>query len=76
MKGHSPQCCLADTHNSVKAGSSPKQQALDVICLLREKSDFPIAYAPMQRMKMSLRSMSMNRMMMVMLRTTHVVGGG
>jgi ribosome maturation protein SDO1 len=44
---------MRDVHYSVKAGKSPKQQALDVIRLLREKSDFPIARAPM-RMKMIL----------------------
>jgi ribosome maturation protein SDO1 len=44
---------MKDIHYSVKAGKSPKQQALDVIRLLREKSDFPIARAPM-RMKMIL----------------------
>lgn len=44
---------MRDIHYSVKAGKSPKQQALEVIKLLREKSDFPIARAPM-RLKLIL----------------------
>lgn len=44
---------MKDIHYSVKAGKNPKQQALEVIKLLKDKSDFPIARAPM-RMKMIL----------------------
>jgi len=39
---------MKDIHYSVKPGKSAKQQALDVIRLLRDKSDFPIARAPMR----------------------------
>lgn len=39
---------MRDIHYSVKPGKSAKQQALEVIKLLRDKPDFPIARAPMR----------------------------